>query len=41
MTVQLAVRQLEIPEGQRLRLHDLSWQEFEALLGGLGEHRAS
>lgn len=41
MTVQLAVRQLEIPEGQRLRLHDLSWQEFEAILGELGEHRAS
>lgn len=41
MTVQLAVRQLEIPEGQRLRLHDLSWQEFESILGELGEHRAS
>ncbi len=41
MTVQLAVRQLEIPEGQRLRLHDLNWQEFEAILGELGEHRAS
>ncbi|MFN6386605.1 MAG: Uma2 family endonuclease [Pseudanabaena sp.] len=41
MTVQLALRQLEIPEGQRLRLHDLSWQEFEAILGEMGEHRAS
>jgi len=41
MTVQLAIRQLEIPEGQRLRLHDLNWQEFEEILGELGEHRAS
>ncbi len=41
MTVTLAIRQLEIPEGQRLRLHDLDWQEFEAILGELGEHRAS
>ena len=41
MTVKLAIRQLEIPEGQRLRLHDLCWQEFEAILEELGEHRAS
>jgi Uma2 family endonuclease len=41
MTVTLAIRQLEIPEGQRLRLHDLCWQEFEEILAELGEHRAS
>ena len=41
MAVNLAVKQLEIPEGQRLRLHDLGWREFEAILEELGEHRAS
>ena len=24
-----------------MRLHDLSWQKFEEILGELGEHRAS
>ncbi|MEB3335836.1 MAG: Uma2 family endonuclease [Leptolyngbyaceae bacterium] len=41
MTVQLAIQQLEIPEGQRLRLRHINWQEFEAILEELGEHRAS
>ncbi|HEY9707308.1 MAG TPA: Uma2 family endonuclease [Oculatellaceae cyanobacterium] len=39
--VTLQLRQLDIPPGQRVRLHDVSWQEFEAILEELGEHRAA
>ncbi|WP_199245306.1 Uma2 family endonuclease [[Phormidium] sp. ETS-05] len=39
--VTLQLRQLDIPPGQRLRLHDISWSEFEAILAELGEHRAA
>ncbi len=33
-------RRLEVPPGQKLLLHDITWEEFEALLEELGEHRA-
>nr|WP_322743665.1 Uma2 family endonuclease [Romeria gracilis] len=39
--VTLQLRQLNIPPGQRLLLRDVSWAEFEAILGELGEHRGS
>jgi hypothetical protein len=39
--VTLQLRQLDIPPGQRLLLHDVGWDEFEAILTELGEHRGS
>ncbi|WP_304607867.1 Uma2 family endonuclease [Leptolyngbya sp. PCC 6406] len=37
--VTLQLRQLDVPPGQRLLLHDVSWAEFEAILADLGDHR--
>lgn len=37
--VTLQLRQLDVPPGQRLLLHDISWTEFEAILAELGDHR--
>ncbi|MEA5504320.1 Uma2 family endonuclease [Halotia wernerae UHCC 0503] len=37
----LELRRLSIPPGQRVLLHDVSWQEFELILGELGEHRSA
>jgi Uma2 family endonuclease len=39
--VAIQLRQLEVPPGQRLLLHDVSWAEFEAILAELGEHRGT
>ncbi|NJM59931.1 MAG: Uma2 family endonuclease [Oscillatoriales cyanobacterium RU_3_3] len=39
--VTLQLRQLDIPLGQRLLLHDVSWSEFEAILAELGDRRAA
>lgn len=39
--VQLALRQLDVPPGQRVQLKNVSWQEFEAILEELGDHRGS
>ena len=39
--VTLQVRQLDVPPGQHVRFHDVSWSEFEEILVELGEHRAS
>ena len=39
--VMLQLRQISIPPGHRVLFHDVSWQEFEAILEELGEHRAS
>lgn len=36
----LELRQLSIPPGQRVLLHEVSWQEFESLLDELG-HRSA
>jgi hypothetical protein len=30
--VTLQLRQLDVPPGQRLLIHDLDWPEFEAIL---------
>ncbi len=39
--VTLQLQQLDIPVGQRLLLRDVNWEEFEAILAELGEHRSS
>lgn len=39
--VTLQLRQLTVPPGQHLLIHDLNWSEFEAVLTELGEKRAS
>ena len=39
--VTLQLRQLDVPPGQRLLLHNVTWSEFEAILNELGEHRSS
>lgn len=37
----LEFKRITVPPGQRVLLSDVSWQEFEAILEDLGEHRAS
>lgn len=37
----LELNRLEVPPGQKVLLRDVSWQEFEAILEELGEHRAA
>lgn len=39
--VTIKLRQLSVPEGQTVLLHDVNWGEFEAILHELGEHRAA
>ncbi|MDB9526760.1 Uma2 family endonuclease [Oscillatoria sp. CS-180] len=39
--VTLQLRQLEVPIGQRLLLHDVDWAEFESVLDELGPHRGT
>lgn len=39
--VMIQLQQLDVPPGQRLLLHDVSWAEFEAILTELGEHRSN
>ncbi|MFN6479106.1 Uma2 family endonuclease [Nostoc sp. DedQUE07] len=39
--VTLQLRQLSVPPGHRVILHDVSWQEFEAILEELGDHRTT
>lgn len=39
--VTLQLKQIRVPPGQRVLLEDISWQEFEAILNELGEHRGS
>jgi len=37
----LELKRFTVPPGQRILLHDVSWQEFEAILEDLGEHRGA
>jgi Uma2 family endonuclease len=37
----LELKRISVPPGQRVLLHDVSWQEFETILEDLGEHRAA
>jgi Uma2 family endonuclease len=39
--VTLQLRQLYVPEGQRVLFYNVRWQEFEAILEELGEHRSN
>jgi Uma2 family endonuclease len=39
--VTLQLQQLSVPPGHRVILHDISWQEFEAILAELGDRRAT
>ena len=39
--VTLQLCQLDVPPGQRLLLHDVSWSEFQAILEELGERRST
>jgi Uma2 family endonuclease len=39
--VQLQLRQIRVPPGQRVLLEDVNWQEFEAILVELGENRGT
>jgi Uma2 family endonuclease len=37
----LELKRFSIPPGQKILLHDVSWQEFEEILDELGDHRAA
>ena len=37
----LELRRFEVPPGQRMLLHDVSWAEFERILDELGDSRSS
>lgn len=37
----LELNRLSVPPGQRVLLHEVSWQEFELILQDLGDHRAA
>ncbi len=39
--VTLQLRQLDIPPGQRLLIHHLSWPQFEQVLAEMGDRRSS
>jgi Uma2 family endonuclease len=39
--VTLQLKQIRVPPGQRVLLENITWQEFEAILNELGEHRGS
>ncbi|HLO87018.1 MAG TPA: Uma2 family endonuclease [Nostocaceae cyanobacterium] len=41
MVVTFQLRQIELQPGQNLILHDITWNQFEAILEELGEHRGS
>ena len=37
----LELQRFTVPPGHKLLLHDVTWQEFEAILEELGEHRSA
>ncbi|WP_202925217.1 hypothetical protein [Myxacorys almedinensis] len=37
--VTLHLKQIDVPPGQRVLFHNVSWQEYEAILEELGENR--
>jgi Uma2 family endonuclease len=41
MVFQIPVQRIDVPPGQHVLLHDVSWQEFEAILEDLGDHRGT
>ncbi len=41
MVFTLQLRQIEVQPGQHLTLREITWDNFEAILRDLGEHRAT
>jgi Uma2 family endonuclease len=41
MAVQIPIKRIDVPPEQHVLLHDISWQEFEAILEELGDHRGA
>ena len=41
MAVKVAIQQIQIPAGQRVRLREIDWPGFEEILTELGDHRGS
>lgn len=41
MVVQIPVRQIQVPPGQRVLLQGIGWDDFEAILAEMGNVRAS
>lgn len=39
--MQIKLKQIIVPPGERLLLKDVSWQQFESILEDLGEHRGT
>lgn len=39
--MQLELKQIDVPSGQRVLLKEVSWQMFESILDELGNHRAA
>lgn len=39
--VTLRLRQLSVPPGHRVMFHNVNWQDFEAIIEELGDHRAA
>ncbi len=37
----LELQKLTVPPGHKILLHDINWQEFEAIIEDLGEHRSA
>ena len=37
----LELKRIDVPPGQTVLVHDVSWEEFETILQELGEHRSS
>ena len=41
MVVQIPIQQIQVPAGHQVLLRDVSWDEFEAILQELGDHRST
>jgi len=41
MVTPIFINRIDVQAGQRVRLHDINWQEFEQILQELGEKRAT
>lgn len=41
MVVQIPLRRIQVPPGRQVLLQDVTWEELEAILQELGDHRSS
>lgn len=39
MSITIPLQAIELTPGSAISIHNLSWQDFEAVLAELGEHR--